>query len=50
MSWTNALDFSLFPIVLLACSDLQSCSEFLHHSSIVACVVTSDVANLHSGG
>ena len=44
--WTNALNFSLFPIILLAGSDLQSRSEFLHHGSIVARIVTSNVANL----
>ena len=43
---TNALNFSLFPIVLLAGSDLQLCSKFLHHGSIVARIVASNVANL----
>ena len=47
---TNALNFSLFPIMLLAGSDLQSRSKFLHHGSIVAHIVASNVANLcHEG-
>lgn len=48
MRQTNALDFSFFPIVLLACIDLQSHCKFLHHGSVVACVVTSDMTNLYS--
>lgn len=46
--WTDAPKFSLLPIVLLACSSLQLWGKFFHHRHVVACIVASDVANLHS--
>ena len=50
MSQANTLDFSLFPNILLACSNIQSRSEFFHHGCVIARVVASDMANLCSGG
>jgi hypothetical protein len=29
--WTNALDFSLLPVIRLASSGLKTCGKFLHH-------------------
>ena len=45
---TDVLDLPRLPIVFLASSSFQTRSEFLHHSQIVARVVTSDMANLYS--
>jgi len=42
----DELDFPLLPFVFRACSGLQTCGQFLHHSQVITCIIAGDVADL----